>query len=152
MLPSPTYVDSVFIFSMKSEGTVAGKSLLFTLLKASLKLVGLLMSFGDTVRKTLAGPCRCVNAIDSETDVLFSMAPNPILRPDDDSTGKICDIMSAASLPFGLSIAFFREEANASDDIISPNFWKASGLAWTFVHIEMLAACMALLLIEKIEN
>ena len=98
------------------------------------------MSFGDTVRNTLAGPCRCVNAIDSATDVAFSMAPNPILRPVEDSTGRICATMPSASLLFGLSMALLRDYAKASDDIISPNWRKASGFAWTFVHIEFIVA------------
>ena len=89
MFPDPRKVASFCIASMNSLGAVAGKSLLLMALNVILKLVGLLMSFGATVRNTLAGPCRCVKAIDSAMDVLCSIAPNPIFRPDMERTGRI---------------------------------------------------------------
>ena len=60
---------------MNCSGATAGKLWLLGLRNVSRKLVGLLMSFGATVKKTLAGPWRCVNATASVMDRACSMAP-----------------------------------------------------------------------------
>ena len=114
---------------MKVSGAVAGKSSLLMPLKVSLKSVGLLTSFGATVRNTLAGPFRWVSAIDSAMEVLCSKAPKVVLRPAVERTGRIWEMMSSASLVFGRSIASLILSGKSLEAMMFPNFWKASGLA-----------------------